>query len=122
LAQRARIILACAAGQSDTTVATRLRVATPTVGQGRARFVAPRLEGLPDAPRPGVRGRSQSAISRLWRALGRQPHRPETVQLSKEPLFVEKVRDSVGLSLQPPDKAVGLCVDETAPLRALDRT
>src|SRR5438105_8747844 len=65
---------------------------------------------------------SQSAVSRIWRAFALQPHRAETFQLSKDPLFIEKVRDIVGLYLNPPDRALVLCVDEKSQIQALDRT
>ena len=67
-------------------------------------------------------GLSQSAVSRIWRAFGLQPHRAETFKLSRDPLFVEKVRDIVGLYLNPPDNALVLCVDEKSQIQALDRT
>jgi transposase len=67
-------------------------------------------------------GMSQSAVSRIWRAFALQPHRSETFKLSRDPLFVEKVRDIVGLYLNPPDRALVLCVDEKAQIQALDRT
>lgn len=67
-------------------------------------------------------GLSQSAISRIWRAFALQPHRVETFKLSKDPLFVEKVRDIVGLYLDPPDRALVLCVDEKSQIQALDRS
>lgn len=67
-------------------------------------------------------GLSQSAVSRIWRAFGLQPHRSETFKLSTDPLFVEKVRDIVGLYLDPPDKALVLCVDEKSQIQALDRS
>jgi transposase len=67
-------------------------------------------------------GLSQSAISRIWRAFALQPHRVKTFKLSKDPLFIDKVRDIVGLYLQPPDKALVLCVDEKSQIQALDRT
>ena len=67
-------------------------------------------------------GLSQSAVSRIWRAFASQPHRFETFKLSKDPLFIEKVRDIVGLYLSPPDKAMVLCVDEKTQVQALDRT
>lgn len=67
-------------------------------------------------------GLSQSAVSRIWRAFVLQPHRVETFKLSKDPLFIEKVRDIVGLYLSPPDKALVLCVDEKTQIQALDRT
>ena len=57
-------------------------------------------------------GMSQSSISLIWRAFGLQPHRAESFKLSTDPLFVEKVRDVVGLYLDPPERAVVLCVDE----------
>jgi transposase len=67
-------------------------------------------------------GLSQSAVSRIWRAFGLQPHRSETWKLSKDPQFVAKVRDVVGLYLDPPERAVVLCVDEKSQIQALDRT
>jgi transposase len=67
-------------------------------------------------------GMSQTAVSRIWRAFALQPHRVETFKLSKDPLFIEKVRDIVGLYLNPPDKALVLCVDEKAQIQALDRS
>lgn len=65
---------------------------------------------------------SQTAVSRIWRAFGLQPHRQETFKLSSDPLFVDKVRDIVGLYLDPPLKAMVLCVDEKSQIQALDRT
>ena len=67
-------------------------------------------------------GLSQTTVSRIWRAFGLQPHRTETFKLSTDPLFVEKVRDVVGLYLHPPDRAIVLCVDEKSQIQALDRT
>jgi len=67
-------------------------------------------------------GLSQSAVSRIWRAFGLQPHRTETWKLSRDPLFIEKVRDIVGLYLAPPERAVVLCVDCKSQIQALDRT
>ena len=157
LALRARIILACAEGRSNTAVAAALRVCKPTVGKWRGRFVARRLEGLLDEPRPGAPrqiadtevervitltlesapaqatqwstrllarrcGMSQSAVSRIWRAFALQPHRSETFKLSRDPLFIDKVRDIVGLYLNPPERALVLCVDEKTQVQALDRT
>ena len=66
-------------------------------------------------------GMSQASISRIWRAFGLQPHRAETFKLSTDPLFVEKVRDVVGLYLDPPERAVVLCVDEKSQIQALAR-
>src|SRR6266851_4869576 len=67
-------------------------------------------------------GLSQTAVSRIWRAFVLQPHRVKTFKLSKDPLFIDKVRDIVGLYLDPPDKALVLCVDEKSQIQALDRT
>src|SRR5262245_13757860 len=157
LAQRARIVLRCATGQPNQTVAREVGVTRLTVGRWRQRFVTKRLDGLLDEPRPGaprtvtdaavervVRltlestpreathwstramaarcGLSQSTVSRIWRAFELRPHRVETFKLSKDPLFIEKVRDIVGLYLNPPDKALVLCVDEKTQIQALDRS
>jgi len=67
-------------------------------------------------------GLSHSTIGRIWRAFGLKPHRSETFQLSKDPLFVEKVRDIVGLYMDPPEHAVVLCVDEKSQVQALNRS
>ncbi|MEF9411838.1 IS630 family transposase [Rhodococcus sp. IITD102] len=158
LATRARIVLACADGLSNSEVSRQLRVSLPTVGKWRKRFVEHRLDGLSDEPRPGAprtisdtqvervitktleelpgngdshwstrsmaaaTGMSQTAISRIWRAFGLQPHLVDTWKLSTDPLFIDKVRDVVGLYLDPPDKAMVLCVDEKSQMQALDRT
>jgi transposase len=66
-------------------------------------------------------GLTQSAVSRIWRAFALQPHRSETFKLSTDPLFIEKVRDIVGLYLNPPERALVLCVDEKSQIQALDR-
>ena len=67
-------------------------------------------------------GYAPSTVHRIWKAFGLQPHRSETFKLSTDPLFVEKVRDIVGLYLTPPERALVLCVDEKSQLQALDRT
>jgi transposase len=67
-------------------------------------------------------GLTQSAVSRIWRAFALQPHRSETFKLSSDPLFIEKVRDIVGLYLNPPERALVLCVDEKSQIQALDRS
>ncbi len=67
-------------------------------------------------------GMSQSAVSRIWRAFGLKPHQTETFKLSPDPQFIDKVRDIVGLYLNPPEAAVVLCVDEKSQIQALDRT
>jgi transposase len=157
MAQRARIVLHCAAGMSNSDVATTVHVTRATVGKWRERFRVERLEGLLDEPRPGAprrigddkieevvtrtlesipenrthwstramadtSGLSQTAIVRIWRAFGLQPHRVENFKLSKDPQFVEKVRDVVGLYMNPPERAVVLCVDEKSQVQALNRT
>jgi transposase len=157
LSLRARIVLACAAGESNTEIAARLGLHRNTVALWRRRFLEFRLDGLLDEPRPGQPrkitdqqveevitrtlesqprgathwstrsmaaevGLSQTAVSRIWRAFGLQPHRQQTWKLSKDPLFVDKVRDVVGLYLNPPERAVVLCVDEKSQIQALDRT
>ena len=67
-------------------------------------------------------GMSQSAVSRIWRAFGLKPHQVESFKLSPDPQFIDKVRDVVGLYLNPPEAAVVLCVDEKTQIQALDRT
>jgi transposase len=67
-------------------------------------------------------GMSQTAISRIWRAFGLKPHLDEAWKLSTDPQFIDKVRDVVGLYLNPPDAAVVLCADEKSQIQALDRT
>lgn len=67
-------------------------------------------------------GLSQSAVVRIWHSFGLQPHRSETFKLSTDPYLVEKVRDIVGLYLNPPEHAIVLCVDEKSQVQALERT
>lgn len=67
-------------------------------------------------------GLSQTTVSRIWRAFALQPHRSETFKLSRDPLFIDKVRDVVGLYLAPPERALVLCVDEKSQIQALDRS
>ncbi len=67
-------------------------------------------------------GLTQSAVHRIWKAFGLAPHRQDSWKLSRDPQFVAKVRDVVGLYLNPPERAVVLCVDEKSQIQALDRT
>jgi transposase len=67
-------------------------------------------------------GLNQTAISRIWRAFALQPHRSESFKLSRDPLFIDKVRDIVGLYLNPPERALVLCVEEKSQIQALERT
>ena len=156
-AQRARIVLDCAAGLTNTAVATKRGVTIQTVGKWRQRFPDGRLGALGDAPRSGqprkltdakveavitrtletrpkhathwstrtmaqASGLNQNAIVRIWRAFGLKPHLQENFKLSTDAFFVEKVRDIVGLYLNPPEhtRAVVLCVDEKSQVQALD--
>jgi transposase len=157
LATRSRIVLAAADGLGNTAIAAKLQIAVSSARKWRSRFLADRLDGLLDEPRPG-RPRtvtdeqveavitrtlestpkdathwstrslaveldlSQSAVSRIWRAFGLAPHRQDSWKLSKDPQFIDKVRDVVGLYLDPPERAVVLCVDEKSQIQALDRT
>jgi transposase len=157
VARRARIVLACADGLDNKLVAKKLRMTPQTVGRWRRRFIADRLDGLYDEPRPGTprkitdeqveaivirtleskprgathwsvrsmakaSGLSRMTVNRVWRAFGLQPHRTETFKLSPDPLLIDKVRDVVGLYMNPPDHALVLCVDEKSQIQALDRT
>lgn len=67
-------------------------------------------------------GLSWPTVHRIWKAFGLQPHRQRHFKPSTDSFFVEKVRDIVGLYLNPPDKAMVLCVDEKSQVQALDRT
>src|ERR1041385_5886410 len=156
-ALRARIVLHCSPGLSNT--ASKLGITIQTVGKWRQRFLSGRLGALGDAPRSGqprkltdskveevvtrtletrpknathwstrtmaeASGLNQNAIVRIWRAFGLKPHLQENFKLSTDPFFVEKVRDIVGLYLNPPEetRAVVLCVDEKSQVQALDRS
>jgi transposase len=157
LAMRSRIVLAAADGLGNTAIADKLDIHVSSARKWRSRFVAHRLEGLLDEPRPGrprtvsddqveavitrtlettpsdathwstrslaaELGMSQTAVSRIWRAFGLAPHKQDSWKLSKDPLFVAKVRDVVGLYLNPPERALVLCVDEKTQIQALNRT
>ncbi len=159
LAQRSRIVLACAdqATATNTELAQQLSLSISTIRKWRNRFAEDRLDGLVDEPRPGrprtisdaqveavitrtlesspknathwstrsmaeESGLNQTAVSRIWRAFGLQPHRQDSWKLSKDPLFIDKIHDVVGLYLNPPERAVVLCVDEKSQIQALDRT
>jgi len=157
LARRARVVLACAEGLDNQTVARKLRCSLGMVGKWRARFLEGRLEALYDEPRPGTprrvsdaqveqvviqtlestprgethwstrglakaTGLSRMTSSRIWQAFGLQPHRTDTFRLSPDPQLIEKVRDIVGLYMNPPEHALVLCVDEKSQIQALDRT
>ena len=67
-------------------------------------------------------GLNRNAVARIWKAFGLQPHRQKTFKLSEDPLFIDKVRDVVGLYLNPPERAIVLCVDEKSQCQALDRS
>jgi len=156
LAMRSRIVLLASEGMPNKTIAAKLGTSRSTVMTWRKRFVACRLDGLHDEPRPGAprsitdsdvervititleekprgathwstrllakqSGISHSSVGRIWRAFGLAPHRSDTFTLSNDPLFVEKVRDVVGLYMHPPENALVLCVDEKSQIQALDR-
>jgi len=158
LVARARIVLACAAGESNTTIAERMQISKATAGKWRRRFIERRIAGLYDELRPGkprtidderiaelikttlhtkpadgsthwsVRALaaetaiSSTSVHRYFKLLGLQPHRSETFKLSNDAFFIEKLRDVVGLYLNPPENALVLCVDEKSQCQALERT
>lgn len=156
LVRRAHIILASAAGESNTAIAQRLKLSLPTVGLWRERYCRQGLAGLYGEARSGrprhhddervaalltktlrprprhathwsVRGVAQetgipkSTVQRYLSVFGVQPHRQRSFKLSTDPFFVEKVRDVVGLYLNPPENALVLCVDEKSQIQALER-
>jgi len=158
LAQRAKIVLACASGAANSAVAERFETTNSTVGKWRGRFVERRITGLYDELRPGkprsiddervaelinttlhtkpkdgathwsVRALeahtaiSKSSVQRYLKLFAVQPHRTESFKLSTDPFFIEKLRDVVGLYLNPPDNALVVCVDEKSQVQALERT
>lgn len=158
LSVRARIVLGCAAGQTNTAVARRFELSQATVGKWRRRFVQDRIHGLYDEIRPGrprlidderiaalIRkmlkrkprdgsthwstrtaaaesGISKSSVQRYFQLFGLKPHRTESFKLSTDAFFIEKLRDVVGLYLNPPDNALVLCVDEKSQCQALERS
>ena len=69
-----------------------------------------------------AQGISKSTVNNIWRSHNIKPHRTQTFKLSRDPRFLEKLTDVVGLYLNPPDKAMVLCIDEKSQIQALDRT
>jgi transposase len=157
LAQRSRIVLACAEGATNAEAAAAERVHPATVSKWRRRFAAERLEGLGDAPRPGAErtiadetieavlvdtlesapgadthwstrglaakhGISKTTVAEIWRAFSLKPWKQDSFKVSPDPDLVEKVRDLVGLYMNPPDAAAVFAVDEKPQIQALNRT
>lgn len=158
LVQRAQIVLACAAGESNNSIAERMGLNCNTIGRWRKRYLEHGVQGLHDELRPGrprtyddekvaevinqalltkpsdgstqwsartlaaETGISKTTVHRWLQTFSVQPHRQRNFKISTDPFFIEKVRDIVGLYLNPPDKALVLCVDEKTQIQALDRT
>jgi len=133
LSLRARIVLACeGADVASTDVAKRLGLDRNTVNRWRGRYARDRITGLYDELRPGrprtvdderVAGLINKTLhTKPADAFQLKPHRVESFKLSTDPLFIEKLRDVVGLYLNPPENALVLCVDEKSQCQALERT
>ncbi len=156
LAFRAKLVLACADGASNTDVARQHRTTNQTVGKWRRRFIESRLDGLYDEPRVGgprkisdeqveavivqtletkpyghthwstrkmakKAGMSHTMVGRIWRTFGLKPHVVQSFKMSPDPQLVEKVRDVVGLYMDPPNNAVVFSFDEKSQIQALER-
>jgi len=156
LAFRAKLVLACAEGETNSKVARAHRTSDQTVCKWRRRFVEYRLDGLYDEPRVGAprkfsdqdvenvlvktlettpkgrthwstrkmaekTGMSHARVGQIWRTFGLQPHLSESFKISPDPQLIDKVRDVVGLYLNPPDNAVVFYVDEKSQIQALQR-
>lgn len=157
LAQRCRIVLACAEGATNREIADRLQCHPVTVSKWRIRFAKDGLDGLVDAPRPGAQrtiaddvieqvvidtlesapgedthwstrglaakhGISHQTVAEVWRAFGLKPWKQDSFKVSPDPDLVEKIRDLVGLYLNPPVAAGVFAVDEKPQIQALNRT
>jgi transposase/transcriptional regulator with XRE-family HTH domain len=158
VALRCRIILAAAAGQAESAIATQWGTNRKTVRLWRTRFAQRGLEGLWEiAPGRGrkptygpekikaimdatlqtkpagmtqwscrqmakAQGVSKSTVNNIWRSHQVKPHRVKRFKLSRDPRFLEKLTDVVGLYLNPPQQAMVICVDEKSQIQALDRT
>jgi putative transposase len=156
LVRRAHIILASAAGEANTSIASRLGFSNPTICHWRKIWFEKGLTGLYGEAKPGrprthdeeriasllrtvieskpvgathwtvrsaaaTTGLSKSTVARMLALFNVRPHRSKTFRLSSDSLFVDKVRDIVGLYLNPPDHALVLCVDEKTQVQALER-
>ena len=156
LAFRAKLVLACADGQTNSAVAQTHRTTNQTVGKWRRRFVEDRLDGLYDEPRVGAprkfsdddveavivktlettpkgrthwstrkmaakAGMSHAMVGHIWRTFGLQPHLSDSFKMSPDPQLVDKVRDVVGLYMNPPAHAVVFAFDEKSQIQALQR-
>jgi transposase/transposase-like protein len=122
LAQRARIVLLCAEGKSNTAVAAELGITRETVGKWRNRFVTARFAGLSDEPRPGVPRTITDAQIEEVVVRRLKPWLVEEFKVSTDPFLIDKVRDVVGLYLAPPANAAVFSVDEKPQIQALERT
>lgn len=156
LAFRAKLVLACADGQTNSAVARAHRTSNQTVCKWRRRFVENRLDGLYDEPRVGAprkfsdedveavlvktlettpkgrthwstrkmaksAGMSHAMVGHIWRTFGLQPHLSESFKMSPDPQLIDKIRDVVGLYMNPPDNAVVFSIDEKSQIQALER-
>jgi len=144
LVWRSEIVLATADGHGTFEIMRRARTSKPTVWRWQARYLDEGVAGLKrDKTRPSrvpplptetnathwsralmaeAIGISPSSVGRIWAEAGLKPHRTRGFKVSNDPMFEEKVTEIVGLYLDPPDRAVVLCVDEKSQIQALDRT
>src|SRR6266478_1908125 len=134
VAQKCRVILLAQEGMSNRSIAKQLGLSRPTVIAARATYGTGGVQALTAKPTRNRPRRtltpelaknlrvSRMMVHRVWQRFDIQPHRVEKFKLSNDPQFEEKVRDIAGLYLDPPERALVLCVDEKSQIQALDRT
>src|SRR6266480_3665900 len=122
VALRCRLVLAAAEGYPDLEIAFHHEVNRHTVALWRERVQAKGIGSVWEIQAGRGRKPKYELVNRLWQLHNLKPHLSRTFKLSRDPKFIEKLTDVVGLYLNPPQKGIVLCVDEKSQIQALDRT